>query len=280
MIHFETKALKKAKELGESSTPKDEEKIDENLNSMNKGVIAKIWDKVIFLWDRFKSPETPLSLKVTIIGVLLYLILPVDVIPDAIPGLGLIDDAAVILFVFKEVSKFMAPKLIKHVQTKILESCYQKIDIKLKQVFNSTLISCSIVVVINFFAFLISKMNWFSPATHYVSLGLILAGCLFSLIRAFIYLKQYGKISLDIFKSVLKNKRVKKGIAEYVRSEYVYINYLFAGIDIANDFFPELQIPDLEEIVSVFIKNYIKRIILFCLFLVSYGVLITALRLI
>ncbi|KAA0965059.1 DUF1232 domain-containing protein [Sporosarcina sp. ANT_H38] len=43
-----------------------------------------------------KSPEVPKSSKMIIVGALSYLIFPVDLIPDFIPAVGLVDDASVI----------------------------------------------------------------------------------------------------------------------------------------------------------------------------------------
>ena len=62
----------------------------------------------------------------------MYLILPADVIPDAIPGVGLIDDVGVLLAVYNELSKFLVPKVIEKAKVKLQESYYEKIDSKLK----------------------------------------------------------------------------------------------------------------------------------------------------
>lgn len=48
------------------------------------------------LWRAFLAPETPLWLKGLMLGVPLYLVSPLDVIPDFIPILGWVDDAIVI----------------------------------------------------------------------------------------------------------------------------------------------------------------------------------------
>ncbi|OGJ59257.1 hypothetical protein A2881_00370 [Candidatus Peribacteria bacterium RIFCSPHIGHO2_01_FULL_55_13] len=44
-------------------------------------------------------PRTPLSAKLMLLGGLLYGVLPVDLIPDLLPLLGIADDAVVILAV-------------------------------------------------------------------------------------------------------------------------------------------------------------------------------------
>ena len=132
---LERKAQKKSQELGNNHSEKDLQKIDSELNGMKKGRVAKIWDKVLFLWDKAKSPDVPIRLKITIVGALLYLILPADVIPDAIPGVGLIDDVGVLLAVYNELSKFLVPKVIEKAKVKLQESYYEKIDSKLKEIF-------------------------------------------------------------------------------------------------------------------------------------------------
>lgn len=45
--------------------------------------------------------ETPMSAKVILAGAIAYFVMPVDLIPDFIAGLGLTDDAAVFAAAFK-----------------------------------------------------------------------------------------------------------------------------------------------------------------------------------
>lgn len=48
--------------------------------------------------------EIPVGSIVGIVSALVYIVSPVDLIPDAIPGIGFIDDAAVIGFALKNIS--------------------------------------------------------------------------------------------------------------------------------------------------------------------------------
>ncbi|MBN8707063.1 MAG: DUF1232 domain-containing protein [Bacteroidetes bacterium] len=70
---------------------------------MNRGVIAKSWDKVLMLWELICDPDAAWWAKAIAIGALIYLISPIDAIPDFIPVVGLTDDVGVILLAVSQV---------------------------------------------------------------------------------------------------------------------------------------------------------------------------------
>lgn len=95
-------SLEMLNEFSESSV----DDIDETLlMKMNRGPIKKIWYQVMKLWDTVRDPKTDRRLKALAIGALVYLIVPIDVIPDVIPVLGLTDDVGVIAFAINQLSK-------------------------------------------------------------------------------------------------------------------------------------------------------------------------------
>ena len=73
--------------------------IARKLGAMNRGPVEKIWDKVQVLWRFIRDPEVAWAKKATAVGSLVYLVSPLDAIPDFIPAGGLLDDVAVILYV-------------------------------------------------------------------------------------------------------------------------------------------------------------------------------------
>lgn len=279
------KAKQKANELGEKATEDDVQALGAKLPSMKKGVIAKVWDKVLFLWEKARSPEIPLSFKVAIIGALLYLVLPIDAVPDAIPALGLLDDLGVILSVAHKLSKYVLPKIEKierKIENKFYEISYQKIDEKLSAVFTSILINTVITFCVNAIGCMILIFKPFGmPASRYVSIALFAVVFIYALIRFILYMKEYGQMTKKIAIAIYKKKSFSKGISDFICTEYKYIAWLFSGIKTINYVMPEnCQIPDAPKIVAVFESHYRKRIVLFAVCLFLYSVLIATTKMI
>ncbi len=204
-------AMQKANELGEKATEDDVRALESKLPSMKKGVIAKAWDKVLFLWEKAKSPEIPLSYKVAIIGALLYLVLPIDVVPDVIPGLGFLDDLGVILAVARKVSKYALPKIEKKIENKFYKISCQKIDEKLSVVFNSILVNTVITFCANSIGCMILIFKPFgTPASRYVSIVIFAGVFVYALIRFILYMKEYGQMIKKLLYQYAQRKASQK----------------------------------------------------------------------
>ena len=80
----------------ESAKLEDLPKIAQRLPMMDRGPIHEIWPKVQELAKMVRDPDAAWKSRALAIGALIYLITPLDAIPDVIPGLGLVDDAAVV----------------------------------------------------------------------------------------------------------------------------------------------------------------------------------------
>lgn len=79
--------------------------------SKNKDKLTAVWDKMQLLFDLSKDyakgnyKDISNASIAAVIGSILYFISPIDVIPDFILGLGFMDDAFIIGFVFSKVAK-------------------------------------------------------------------------------------------------------------------------------------------------------------------------------
>lgn len=76
--------------------PEKDQKFWEKLLKFGKKIGEKTVYYSLLLYYTAKSPNVPKSSKMIIVGALSYLVLPIDLIPDFIPVVGLADDSAVI----------------------------------------------------------------------------------------------------------------------------------------------------------------------------------------
>jgi uncharacterized membrane protein YkvA (DUF1232 family) len=67
--------------------------------------------QALLLYALLTDGNVPLWAKALIVGVLGYLILPIDAIPDVIPVIGYTDDAAAMAFVLHQLSEYVTPAI-------------------------------------------------------------------------------------------------------------------------------------------------------------------------
>ena len=79
------------------------------LNKSSKGPLEKFFDDIktmcdmVAAWVKKEYREIPYRTIGMIILTLVYVFSPLDIIPDAIPGIGLLDDAMMVTFCLKAV---------------------------------------------------------------------------------------------------------------------------------------------------------------------------------
>ena len=69
-----------------------ENELWQKLEKFGKTIGATILYPVLLLFNLLKSDEIDFKEKAMIIGTLGYFILPIDIIPDTLPGMGYVDD--------------------------------------------------------------------------------------------------------------------------------------------------------------------------------------------
>ncbi|CAM4183864.1 methyltransferase type 11 [Bacillus luti] len=80
------------------------------ISQNNKGALTDVWDNLQVLfemmncWRKGEYREISKKSLLAIVGAILYFVSPIDLIPDFILGLGLIDDVAIISLAIKQVS--------------------------------------------------------------------------------------------------------------------------------------------------------------------------------
>ena len=70
---------------------------ERQIKPVNLGILADIVRQARLAWRLMLDPRVPLWVKTIVPTSLVYLIVPIDFAPDVIPGLGQLDDLAVIV---------------------------------------------------------------------------------------------------------------------------------------------------------------------------------------
>ena len=93
------RVMRRFREFKKQISPDDITRVAGKLGSMNRGPVKEIWSKVESLWKFARESDAGWDKKAIALASLVYLISPLDAVPDFVPGLGLLDDVSVILFV-------------------------------------------------------------------------------------------------------------------------------------------------------------------------------------
>lgn len=79
----------------------------QKLRNLPKDATAQVVEKALLLRELLLDGRTPLWVRGSIVGVLGYLILPLDLIPDPLPGIGFVDDVAAMALVLSSLDAFV-----------------------------------------------------------------------------------------------------------------------------------------------------------------------------
>ena len=75
--------------------------------------------ELMLAWAVLRDPRSPRSAKIVTILAALYVISPIDLIPDAIPILGWLDDGLIAYFLLQLAFKFLPPELLATLQARV-----------------------------------------------------------------------------------------------------------------------------------------------------------------
>jgi uncharacterized membrane protein YkvA (DUF1232 family) len=76
------------------------------------GFWREFWRQVRLVWYLFRDPEVPAYLKLLPVAAVLYALMPFDLIPDMIVGLGQLDDLTILLLGGKVFIEMSPPEVV------------------------------------------------------------------------------------------------------------------------------------------------------------------------
>ena len=89
----------------------------EKLGNVAKKIGVKLLYPVVMLYNLFKSPHISAKEKTMIVTSLAYFILPVDLIPDFMIGVGFADDGVAIVMALKKMVPFITSEIMQQTKT-------------------------------------------------------------------------------------------------------------------------------------------------------------------
>ena len=72
---------------------------------------SKVLYPALQLYYLLQAKDVPVKAKTLIVGALGYLILPVDMVPDFIPALGITDDLSALMVALRTLNKYLTPEI-------------------------------------------------------------------------------------------------------------------------------------------------------------------------
>ncbi len=84
-------------------------------------LLTKFRKELLLVWAMLRDSRTPASAKLVALLAALYVISPIDVVPDVIPLLGWLDDGIVALMLFKFAQRLLPADLLASLKAKLDE---------------------------------------------------------------------------------------------------------------------------------------------------------------
>jgi uncharacterized membrane protein YkvA (DUF1232 family) len=116
------------KEMEEASKHFSDDKFWGKLKRFAKKAGSSVVYAVLLLYFTLQKPEVPMKAKAVIIGALGYFILPLDLIPDVVVGLGYTDDLGALGVALFQVAMYIDEDIKKQAKDKLKEWFGDSVD--------------------------------------------------------------------------------------------------------------------------------------------------------
>lgn len=93
-----------------------------------KRFVRKLGEKVLVAYYMAVDPDVPWKVRGALFGALAYVGMPLDAIPDLVPGAGLADDAGVLVTALTAAALYVRPKHYKQARQRMRDWGIKNVD--------------------------------------------------------------------------------------------------------------------------------------------------------
>lgn len=153
-----------------------------------------------------------------------------------------------------------------------IEKACSIINEKLHKMYRNTIMNSLITLILNIAGMLIVFFHPFGTiVSEYIAAAFFIGSVVIFFVRLIQYIREYGKVTIDVGKNIVTERSISKGIENYVLTEFPVISLAYTGISIISDYLPALkQIPSLRKTIKLFIQTFWKQLVVFCSVMVVY----------
>ncbi|MDY5683600.1 MAG: hypothetical protein SPG48_08585 [Treponema sp.] len=155
-----------------------------------------------------------------------------------------------------------------------IEKACSVINVKLHEMYISTIMNSIITLGLNIAGMLVALFNPFGiVVSKYVAALFFFTSCVFFTFKMIKFLQNYGRTTLAIGKNIVTTRSVSSGIENYVYQQFPVVSLAYTGIEVAAYYLPALRkIPSIKATVRRIIQVFWKQVLVYVLVVLIYSI--------
>ena len=155
-----------------------------------------------------------------------------------------------------------------------IEKAYSFINVKLHEMYKSTIMNSIITLGLNIAGMLVALLNPLGIVVlKYVAALFFFTSCVFFTFKMIKFLQNYGRTTLAIGENIVTSRSVSTGIGNYVYQQFPVVSLAYTGIEVASCHLPALRkIPSIKATIRRIIQVFWKQVLVYVLVVLIYKV--------
>lgn len=174
----------------------------------------------------------------------------------------------------KGLSEVLLDMTVPVVVEAAIEKACSVINVKLHEMYKSTIMNSIITLGLNIAGILVALFNPFGiVVSKYIAALFFFTSFVFFTFRMIKFLQNYGRTILAIGKNIVTTRSVSSGIENYVYQQFPVVSLAYTGIEVAACHLPALRkIPSIKATVRRIIQVFWKQVLVYILAVLIYSV--------